>query len=127
MRHHAIIVTSWDEKLIQAAHAKACEAFEYIKAKNVSPISPQAVNFYQSFAVFPDGSKEGWADSNAGDGSRNMLVSWLQSQVDEEDNPLLDWVEVQYGDDEHDTRIVSDSDEHLRDDEGDFPPFGAVP
>lgn len=88
MRHHAIIVTDWNKNAVTNAHAKATEI-----GCCVSPVSEVVVNDYGSFCVFPDGSKEGWEDSNNGDEQRNLLVQYLETL------PLLDWVEVVFGPD----------------------------
>jgi hypothetical protein len=88
MRHHAIVVTGYDERVTQA-HAKAVEL-----GCCVSPVSKTVVNGYRSFCVFPDGSKEGWEDSNKGDERRNALVQHLEAM------PWLDWAEVVFGPEE---------------------------
>jgi hypothetical protein len=113
MRHHAIIVTSGEEDLLRVAHAKASEL-----GMTVTPITARVMNRYRSFLVAPDGSKEGWEDSNAGDARRAELVGWLaKPRYLHYPSGLLvelDWVEVQFGDDCWDTRVVHDSDEHRR-------------
>ena len=59
---HAIVVTSWDNKLLAKAHKKANEIFP-----EVSERVPHITNGGASFLVPPDGSKEGWEESDAGD------------------------------------------------------------
>lgn len=121
MRHHAIVVTSWDVELLTAAHAKAVELgdrhpnslFE-TRLFAVTEITPDGINGYRSFLVAPDGSKEGWEASEAGDAARAALIEWLNEQRYEDRSSSLDWVEVQYGDDDLQTRIVNDSDEMTR-------------
>lgn len=98
MRHNAIIVTSWNKELLGAAHAKAVEIFN-----SVAPITPPAVNGFVTFLVAPDGSKEGWEGSNAGDAARDELINWLNSTA-------LDWAEIQFGDDGGSTEIIRHSD-----------------
>ncbi len=113
MRHHAIIITSWDENRIADAHTKAlevCGGEEF----PVSPVSNAATNGYRSFAVFPDGSKEGWDASDEGDRCRKALVEWLDDQRYEDGSTSLAWVEVQYGDENHQTCVVSHSDQAQR-------------
>jgi hypothetical protein len=105
MRHHAIVVTSYDEKLIELAHAAADELFPY-----VSPISPPSVNRYRSFFVPPDGSKEGWEASDHGDEARAFFISALNSLRWDDGSTSIDWVEVQYGDDEGESIVVNHSD-----------------
>lgn len=113
MRHHGILVTTFDEKLAATAHAKATEIFGDL----VTPLVEARVNGYVSFAVLPlsfavlpDGSKEGWPDSDKGDQQRETFRDWLNTQREEDRSSCIDWVEVQYGDDEHETCIIDDSD-----------------
>ena len=107
MRAHAIVVTSWENKAILRAHKKAKEIF----GEQVSSVTPTAINGYRSFLIPPDGSKEGWEESNFGDSNRKAFKDWLNSQRYEDGSTNLNWVEVQYNDDEKETKIVSHSDE----------------
>jgi hypothetical protein len=159
IRHHGFLVTSWDRTAISRAHAVAlaCFAPEMIdqfhnrNARLVSPVTEGIVNRTFSFAVFPDGSKEGWPESERADTQRTRFTEWLRGELHaamsdapdaaephwartrlEDGSTSLSWVEVQYGDDEHETRVVTSSDdETLRfraahpnwaDDEGDLDP-----
>lgn len=105
--HHAILVTTFAKLRAIDAHVKAFEIFDHAL---VSPMSTAIVNDWHSFAIFPDGSKDGWADSDTGDKRRVEFVAWLESQRYEDRSSPYDWVEVQYGDDNGETRIVNDSD-----------------
>lgn len=108
MRHHAILVTaSQDSGRINTAHAKAVE----ICGELVSPIIKSAINCYGSFFVAPDGSKEGWANSNNGDIRRDAFVEWLNRQRWSDGSTSYSWAEVQYGDDEGESIITRHSDE----------------
>lgn len=49
-RHHAIVVTSWQEESVRKAWAAAREAFDGVQA-HVSEITPVAINGYASFLV----------------------------------------------------------------------------
>jgi hypothetical protein len=102
MCHHAIVVTSWNEAHIHEVIEKAKEIFP----RGVSNIVEGYVNEQYSFFIGPDGSKEGWPDSDEGDARRDEFVTWLSTQS------LLycDWVEVQFGDDYHHTKVIRDSD-----------------
>ena len=57
--HHAIVVTSSFEATLSDAWIKARQLFA-----NVSPIVSSPLNGYRSFFVAPDGSKEGWDESD---------------------------------------------------------------
>lgn len=98
MQHHAIIVTGYDER-IEEVHAIANGIFDW-----VSPISPNVINGYRSFFVPPDGSKEGWAGSQEGDYRRDKFILQLDEKY------WLQWVEIRYGGDEGNTKVLRNSD-----------------
>ena len=102
IRHHAIIVTSGIDDLIELAHAKAKEIFE----ETVSPIVNSATNGYRSFMVGPDGSKEGWNTSDIGNHKRQQYVSWIESQAYNDGSNSLSYAELFYGDDDEECEIV---------------------
>lgn len=113
--HHAIIVTgSYNHKKhIVPARAEAIKAFK-ATACVVSPITPKAINDTRSFFVAPDGSKEGWEESDLANVARERFIQWLDKHRYEDGSSSLRWVEVQYGDEGYDTRICRDSDERAR-------------
>lgn len=96
-RHHAIVVTSWQEESVRKAWAAAREAFDGVQA-HVSEITPVAINGYASFLVAPDGSKEGWNESNDNDAARDRYVNWLRHASDY--SVWVSWVEVNFGGDD---------------------------
>lgn len=113
IRHHAIVVTGtdWGETTIYEAHYRAEEIFG---GELVSDVVSAEMNGYFSFFVAPDGSKEGWSTSNGYDSLRDHFIGWLEEQRYGDRSSPLDWVEVQFGDGEWETKIVRDSDELLR-------------
>ncbi len=106
MRAHAIIVDSWDEASIKEAHTVALRMFDGVAP--VTEITPPAVNRHRSFMVAPDGSKEGWAESHAGDAARLHYKVWLREQS-EADRLYLDWVEVMFADDDGAASVTAHS------------------
>jgi hypothetical protein len=86
IRHHGIVVTGSGDR-IAAAHAKALAIFP-----TVSPLLAGRMNAYESFFVPPDGSKEGWKDSQDGDVERETFIEWLKAEY-----RGVDWLE--YADD----------------------------
>lgn len=112
MRHHAIVVTSWQDEAIEAAHAQATAL-----GMQVSNIVDGVTNGERSFFVAPDGSKEWWPDSDAGDERRAEFVAWLRKA--EGRSWWLRWAEVQYGDDDRQTLVLRHSD-----DDGETPDAG---
>lgn len=108
MTNHAIVVSSWNTALLVEAHAKAVEVFG--KSSPPSNIVPSMTNGITSFFVPPDGSKEGWLESDMGNGRRDEFVKWLRTKTYDDGSTSLKWVEVQYADDGNVTRVVRDSD-----------------
>ncbi len=110
IRHHTIVVTSWGEH-IQPAHAKALGLFGL---GAVSPIIDSDRNDYRSFFVAPDGSKEGWDESDDGDTRRAAFIDWLRAQYYGDGSTSVSWVEVQYADDERETKVCGSSDDDVK-------------
>lgn len=110
MRHHAIVITTFDKQKALKAHEVAKEYFDGDTVKLVTPIMTSAVNTCFTFVITPDGSKEGWAESESGDVRRENMIRWMESQRYEDHSSPYDWAEVQYGDDRGETKIVNDSD-----------------
>lgn len=104
MRHHAIVVTTTYGDL-EMARAKAVDL-----GCSVSPVIASPVNGVASFLVAADGSKDGWPESDDGDRQRVALVDWLRGWEYEDGSGPFAWVEVQYGDENRQTRVIDDSD-----------------
>lgn len=101
MRHHAILVTHWEAARIERAYLKAVEIF----GDMVSPLVKSESNGIQTFVIVPDGSKEGWDPSEVGNDNREIFKQWLKADAKVKQFDM-DWVEVQYGDDERVTKII---------------------
>ena len=126
MRHHAIIVTgpatgggvlggieNVRAKVQEIAGAECANAF----CKNpqlVSGVLKSLTNDYATFVVAPDGSKEGWDDSARGDKMRDKVIEYLERLRWEDGSTSFAYVEVQYGDDEHETKVCRNSDTRRR-------------
>lgn len=106
MRHHAIVVTCWDETELIAARAAALTA-----GCAVTLIGPPTTNGYVSFLVVPDGSKEGWPESDRGDTARDTFVAWIRAHTYGDGSNRYDWAEVQYGDDDLESRLLRSGDD----------------
>jgi hypothetical protein len=92
IRHHAIVVTAWNEDDARDAHDEAHRIFGSTTGVVTSLCDP-VMNGYISFAVLPDGSKEGWEESDDGDAARDRFIAWIESKYN------YAWAEVQFGDD----------------------------
>lgn len=110
IRHHAIVVTSWDEERL----TKAFDMAQELGLQVIGP-SPQAFNHYRSFMVCPDGSKEGWAESDAGDERRERFCTWLHAQAVIDRGTYYKWVEIAFGSDDADALITDHAWKHRED------------
>ncbi len=106
MRHHAIIVTSWDRELVEKAYLKAEEIF-YVGF--ISNLTGPTTNGYSSFFVPPDGSKEGWGESDIGDEKRRVFIDWLIEQAYDDGSNCLEFVEVEFSNDDIGASVINDS------------------
>ena len=110
IRNHAIVDTATYGDYIQQAHAKAVEIF----GENVSALTPEVINGSRSFLVPPDGSKEGWGESDEGDKRRELFKEWLRAQAYEDHSTPLHWVELRYGGDDREAIVEEDCHAALR-------------
>lgn len=94
IRHDAIVVTAYRKDHAIAARATA---FEFGLA--VSDLVESPMNGYVSFLIAPDGSKEGWKDSDDGDAKRTLWLAWADRAQRNEIGPFFQMVHVRYGDD----------------------------
>lgn len=114
IKHHAIIVTSWQNEKIKEAHQKAKEIFErnFIAdgngSKLISDILKGVINDQSSFFIAPDGSKEGWPTSDNGDNARKEFLDWLQKDKND-----CDYVELMFGGDDEEESVVRSKDTDL--------------
>lgn len=94
IKHHAIIVTTWSPERMKTLT-------DYLDGTTArySAQDKASTNGYLSAILFPDGSKEGWTDSDIDDDIRDELVGWLKSQCHEDGSSWFEWAEFGYGND----------------------------
>lgn len=100
MKHHAIVVTTWNERTFNSALAKA-QSIGLVVC-----FGPPLVNGYRTMCVVPDGSKEGWPESDGGDELRTLFKGWLRSQSYGDGSSLMDWCEASFSPDDRKAEIV---------------------
>lgn len=103
IRHHAIIISGRDDKKLKAFHKKAKEIFE----KQVTNIVKSPVNTSLTFLIGPDGSKEGWDESDLGDKKRAEFIDLIDDSAYNDGSNSIRYCEVFYGDDERQSEIVN--------------------
>lgn len=94
-KHNAIIVTAGEgsKDYAKMAHDKAKEIF----GKAVTEIIVSDINYYRTFFIGPDGSKEGWEESDAGDEKRIEFLKYIRTLKYEDRSSPVSYVEVCYG------------------------------
>lgn len=102
MRHDAIVVTSWKSEAIEEAAAKAREC-------GLEVIGPSGVvtNGIRTLLVCPDGSKEGWDESDKFDGKRAKFLEYLNGVRYEDSSSCLSWVALAYGSDDSEAVVTA--------------------
>lgn len=108
MRHHGIVVTSFSDEKIREAHKAAKNT-----GLTLTNLVRSPVNGYSTFFVCPDGSKEGWWDSDNGDSQRGSFIKWLEGERYEDGSTIFAWAEIQYGDEDGENLMLQ-SDETNR-------------
>lgn len=93
IRHNCIIVTG--DNIIEM-HKFAIEIF----GTTCSEIIESPINGYNSFFIAPDGSKEGWMDSDKGDKNRKKFIKALKK------DGSCDFVELTYGGDDEGASVM---------------------
>lgn len=100
--HHALIVTTatWNSDLIDAALVEARRLGLPTAGPVLSPINGDT----RTLLIAPDGSWDGWAESDEYDRRRDRFIAWLRShrlggeaEGDYEGN-RFSWLEVAWGD-----------------------------
>ena len=97
IQHNAIIVTSWDDKSLDAAKQKIIDIWGLYEDYH-PVIFDSELNSTKSIFIPPDGSKEGWEASDIGDERRKAFKDWITKiEKDPENEIYLDVVDVAYG------------------------------
>jgi hypothetical protein len=107
MRHNAVIVTAADYAMRgeYGVAAPDVEAFreslpEEWRRLLVGPVQ-SVMNGYLSFAFLPDGSKEGWGDSDLGDEFRQRFIDLFAFAYEDGSTPFdVLVIDARFGGDE---------------------------
>jgi len=117
IKHSAAIVTNWNIKELETAHKKAKEIYAAkfepdVMVRDagslVSDIVHGIANSQSSFFIAPDGSKEGWADSDKSDEARTEFLDWLLKNEN-----FSDYIEVRFGGDTDSDTVIRSKDTDL--------------
>ncbi len=99
-QHNVIIVTSWNQEVIEEARDKAVE-FRLL----VTNIVTAKLNGYLTFVVTPCGSKAGWTEDIVDRGRKQNFLDWTETTKHEDGSGPLRVAYITYG--ERGTYILS--------------------
>ena len=98
IRHEAIIVTAFDKEYTQKAK-------DFAKKLGLHTTNiVETINGYSSFLIAPDGSKEGWEESDKHERARKEFCEWSDNQYRE--SVYLDYAYISFGGDEKHCNII---------------------
>lgn len=109
MNHHAIVVVDHS----YGDHIERAQSQAKKIGLTVSELVESPTNGHRSFFCAPDGSKEGWPESDIGDAQRASFIEYLNAQRYYDGSSPLDWCEVSMPEDRT-ARVVRST--HERDD-----------
>lgn len=92
INHNAIIATTYDDERAEALRDWIVE-----HGLNLFAECKALVNSYHTFVLVPDGSKEGWTESDTVDTLRDGFVSRLAADQFGDGSSPWAWVEVGFG------------------------------
>jgi hypothetical protein len=79
--HDYILITHWDCEELKKVHKEICRIWKkYFDTSSVSSVIHSPINGYGTILICPDGSKEGWTESNYGDAARADILNYLKKQ-----------------------------------------------
>ena len=100
IRHDAIVVTSWNREVLELAATQA----RFLGLEVIGP-SAKVTNGISTFLVCPDGSKEGWDESEEFEDRRARFLEYLNGKRYEDRSSCLSWVALAYGSDDRDAVV----------------------
>jgi len=95
IQHNSIIVSG--NTAFEEDFQKVYDFANNLFGSLVTPIITTDLNRYTFFFVAPDGSKEGWAESDSGDENRKQLCDYIDSLVFEDGSNGINYVDVSHG------------------------------
>jgi hypothetical protein len=96
MNHNAVIATTSNDK--EVARIRRWVDTIGPDSKTLFLFGPSAINNESTVVMVPDGSKEGWADSNAGNDLRAEFIFELEKANYSDGSNPWSYIEVGYGD-----------------------------
>lgn len=96
MNHNVVAATTWDAKRFADAWAWVEALPDKSRRLFLADAAP-GINGYRSIVLLPDGSKEGWTESDQGDVLRATFMERLRMDDHCDGSSPWDFVEVSFG------------------------------
>ncbi|MCK4782163.1 MAG: hypothetical protein KAV87_00320 [Desulfobacteraceae bacterium] len=93
--NNAVIATTWDKTEVERIKKWADGLNDF--DKGLFLFGDEKINGKTTVIMVPDGSKEGWTESDDGDKLRDEFVKELEKANYEDDSNPWDFVEVGFG------------------------------
>lgn len=101
IQHHAVLATTWSEDEVSRIRKWVDE----IALRGVGGYDPRSrflfgdrqINGFVTVVLAPDGSNEGWDDSDFGDTIRYEFIQAIRLAEYDDGSSPWDWIEVGYG------------------------------
>lgn len=101
IRHHTIAITSWKKEELEKLHIK----INAIAPNIITNIYKSPLNGYHTFYLIPDGSKEGWEESEAYNEIRNRIKNIIKEMKYDDGSNCIRFCELYYGGDDSKPKI----------------------
>lgn len=95
INHNAIVATTWDDEIVTAV-TKWVGTLE-TKYRSLFIYGFGICNGFHTIVMIPDGSKEGWNDSENCDEIRKQFVALLDSFAYKDESNPVNYIEVGFG------------------------------
>src|SRR4051812_41598205 len=101
-KHHAILITTRDKKLMDEVRTKAKDFFQKgMQAKTgiqlIGEIMESIIGNFYTMVIFPDGSKEGYETSDEANNIRSKIIAAIEELNQKKGSQEISYAEVSYG------------------------------
>jgi hypothetical protein len=104
INHNAVIATTWHEESFCLVRKRIEEKVPQDQ-QWLFTFTPRVMNGFQTIVLAPDGSNEGWSESDTGDDLREWFIDLLSRHVYEDGSSCWKWIEVGFG--EYGAKVIN--------------------
>ena len=95
INHNAVLAVTWSAEV--AVKIRGWIAAKQVEDKQLFLEHFAPMNGYTTFILCPDGSKEGWEESDRGDALRAAFLEHLGTYDNSDHSSPVEWIEVGFG------------------------------